>query len=149
MGIDEGMKPDTSGLEQMEKKSNGLKLQKTRAAQRRKSVEPLYTHVGKGACRRKGSSRNDSKTEYLRSCQCHKVLFSTIVEGFYVDFCIQKYRAMKISYEDFIFSYEGKRAFRQPPSRPDGRVVGVTYPKCIRKQGRWVKNSAVTPSTAR
>ncbi|GFR27380.1 hypothetical protein TNCT_547101 [Trichonephila clavata] len=56
---------------------------------------------------------------------------------------------MKISYEDFIFSYEGKRAFRQPPSRPDGRVVGVTYPKCIRKQGRWVKNSALTPSTAR
>ncbi|GFR09244.1 hypothetical protein TNCT_569431 [Trichonephila clavata] len=48
MGIDEGMKPDTSGLEQMEKKSNGLKLQKTRAAQRRKSVEPLYTHVRNG-----------------------------------------------------------------------------------------------------
>ncbi|GFQ76332.1 low-density lipoprotein receptor-related protein 1B, partial [Trichonephila clavata] len=60
---------------------------------------------------------------------------------------------MKISYEDFIFSYEGKRAFRQPPSRPDGRVVGVTYPKCIRKQvyfkiGFTITNLQYTPELA-
>ncbi|GFQ71052.1 CENP-C_C domain-containing protein [Trichonephila clavata] len=48
MGIDRGTKPDTSGLEQMEKKSNRIQLQKARAAQRRKSVEPLYTHVRNG-----------------------------------------------------------------------------------------------------